>query len=203
MKLKVLRTLQISQKYNIFTDTIKNHNWCNNSTLILITQNQTYQTDSKHISIEQHHLLQHVHSKCPRWRTSTSSTIWVNSFYFHNISFEDLFHVITCWCLELTFRHPSYKMYFNSVSKLFLENLLIHIQIQIVIVIVLVAIIIETCQRISRSNLKRKSKYYAQIIKPHVKFLPKIKLKSGIHTHLYLSGLSALAGNIHPQPWHI
>ena len=71
---------------------------------------------------------------------------------------------------------------------------------QIITVILLIATIIGTCQRVSRSNLKIKPKYYALTLKPRIKFPPKIKLKSDILTHLYLSRLIALSGDIHPNP---
>ena len=57
---------------------------------------------------------------------------------------------------------------------------------QIITVILLIATIIGTCQRVSRSNLKIKPKYYALTLKPRIKFPPKIKFKSDILTHLYL-----------------
>ena len=66
--------------------------------------------------------------------------------------------------------------------------------------ILLIATIIGTCQRVSRSDLKIKPKYYALTFKLRVKFPPKIKLKSDILTHLYLSGLIALSGDIHLNP---
>ena len=71
---------------------------------------------------------------------------------------------------------------------------------QIIAVILLIATIIGTCQRVFRSNLKIKPKYYAVTLKPRIKFPPKIKFKSDIVTHLYLSGLIALSGDIHPNP---
>ena len=64
----------------------------------------------------------------------------------------------------------------------------------------LTQIITGTCQRLSRSNLQIKPKYYALTLKPRIKFPPKIKFKSDILTHLYLSGLIALSGDIHPNP---
>ena len=57
---------------------------------------------------------------------------------------------------------------------------------QIITVILLIATIIGKCQRVSRSNLKIKPKYYALTLKPRIKFPPKIKFKSDILTHLYL-----------------
>ena len=73
---------------------------------------------------------------------------------------------------------------------------------QIITVILLTGMIIGTCQCVPRSNLKIKPKYYALPLKPRIKFLPKIKIKfkSDILTHLYLSGLIALSGDIHPNP---
>ena len=71
---------------------------------------------------------------------------------------------------------------------------------QIITVTLLIATIIGTCQRASRSNLKIKPKYYALTLNPRIKFPPKIKFKSDIVTHLYLSRLIALSGDIHPNP---
>ena len=71
---------------------------------------------------------------------------------------------------------------------------------QIITVTLLIATIIGTCQRVSRSNLKIKPKYYALTLNPRIKFPPKIKFKSDIVTHLYLSRLIALSGDIHPNP---
>ena len=71
---------------------------------------------------------------------------------------------------------------------------------QIITVIILIATIIGTCQNGSRSNLKIKQKYYALTLKSRIKFPPKIKFKSDILTHLYLSRLIALSGDIHPNP---
>ena len=104
---------------------------------------------------------------------------------------------------------PCYKMYLNSVLRSAIKKSSSHPVsnsartnlglTQIITVILIISTIIGTCQRVLRSNLNIKPKYYAQSFKPTVKFPPKIKFKSGIPTYLYLSGLIALSGDIHPN----
>ena len=110
-----------------------------------------------------------------------------------------------CLHLDLTFRKLCYKMYSHSdlqySSHLVPHSTRMNLGLtQIITVILVIATIIGTCQHVSRSNLKIKPKYYALPLKPRIKFLPKIKFKSDILTHLYLSGLIALSGDIHPNP---
>ena len=146
--------------------------------------------------------------KFPRWRTSTAGAIWVSSFHFiakHFISKLTFLQDATCLHMDLTFRKPCYKMYSNSdlqySSQLVPHSTRMNLGLtQIITVILLIATIIGTCQCVPQSNLKIKPKYYALPLKPRIKFLPKIKFKSDILTHLYLSGLIALSGDIHPNP---
>ena len=74
---------------------------------------------------------------------------------------------------------------------------------QIITVILLIATIIGTCQRVSRSNLKIKPKYYALTLKPRIKFPPKIKFKI---RHSYTSVPQQTDRTLRrhpPKPWPI
>ena len=112
--------------------------------------------------------------------------MFVFGFHFYTTMLQNAFQ----------FRYPFMKYSSHLVQHSMRTNIGLR---QIITVILLLATIIGTCRHVPRSILQIKPKYYDLTFKPRVKFKPKINFKSDILTHLYLSGLTALSGDPHPN----